>query len=302
MLFLLEEFFTFSIYSVLLSPELAQGCAVRRKRKMKKMRVWNVAGAAMLCGIMAVMTSCSGKGKGAEGTEVLIETSEGDIVVRLYDDTPQHRDNFIRNVEAHAYDNRPFNRIVPDMVIQAGADEELAGETKTLPAEIHYPHYFHRQGVLAAAREPDSINPERCSSALQWYIVTGKKYSSAQLSELQALLYEGKVAARFEQLQRENAEELSALKATNHAAHQDLLNRLQVEAEEFLAKNPPRSYSDVQRQAYARIGGAPHLDGEYTIFGEVVEGMPIALRIGRTPVDAKERPRRNVFIKRVTIQ
>lgn len=80
------------------------------------------------------------------------------------------------------------------------------------------------------------------------------------------------------------------------------MNRLQVEAEETLAKNPPRPFNNVQRQSYARVGGAPHLDGEYTIFGEVIDGMPIALRIGRTPVDAKEHPRRNVFIKRVTIR
>ena len=258
-------------------------------------------GAVMGCGMMVLVASCSGKSKGEGGTEVLIETSEGDIVVRLYDDTPLHRDNFIRNVEAHAYDNRPFNRIVPDMVIQAGADETMAAE-QSLPAEIHYPRYFHRQGALAAAREPDSINPNRRSSALQWYIVTGKKYGSAELSELQALLYEGKLATRFEQLQRDHAEELATLKATGHAAHQELLNRLQVEAEETLAKNPPRPFNDVQRQTYARVGGAPHLDGEYTIFGEVIEGMPIALRIGRTPVDAKEHPRRNVFIKRVTIR
>ena len=252
--------------------------------------------------IMIMASSCSGKSKKDGGTEVLIETSEGDIVVRLYDDTPIHRDNFIGNVKAHAYDNRPFNRIVPEMVIQAGADEETAVTTQSLPAEIHYPRHFHRQGALAAAREPDSINPERRSSALQWYIVTGKKYSSAELSELQALLYEGMVAARFEQLQHDHATELATLKASSHAAHQDLLNRLQVEAEEALAKNPPQPFSDVQRQTYARQGGAPHLDGGYTIFGEVIEGMPIALRIGRTPVDAKEHPRRNVFIKRVTIR
>ena len=268
---------------------------------MRNWRSWKGVSAAVAFGMMALIASCSGKSKGEGGTEVLIETSEGDIVVRLYDDTPQHRDNFIRNVEAHAYDNRPFNRIVPDMVIQAGADETMAAE-QSLPAEIHYPRYFHRQGVLAAAREPDSINPDRRSSALQWYIVTGKKYSSAELSELQALLYEGKVAARFEQLQHDHAEELATLKTTDHAAHQELLNRLQVEAEETLAKNPPRPFNDVQRQSYARVGGAPHLDGEYTIFGEVIDGMPIALRIGRTPVDAKEHPRRNVFIKRVTIR
>ena len=269
---------------------------------MRTQRLWKMAGIVMGLGIMMLAGSCTGKGKAHGGTEVLIETSEGDIVVRLYDDTPLHRDNFVRNVEAHAYDNRPFNRIVPEMVIQAGADETTAVTTESLPAEIHYPRYFHRQGVLAAAREPDSINPDRRSSALHWYIVTGKKYSSAELSELQALLYEGKVAARFEQLQHDHAAELAALKATDHAAHQDLLNRLQVEAEEALAQNPPRPFSDVQRQTYARQGGAPHLDGDYTIFGEVVEGMPIALRIGRTPVDAKEHPRRNVFIKRVTLR
>ena len=251
-----------------------------------------------------ILTACHSSHRGDVGsTEVLIETSEGDIVVRLYDDTPLHRDNFIRNVEAHAYDNRPFNRIVPEMVIQAGAaDDDTAAQSLTIPAEIRYPRYFHHQGVLAAAREPDSINPDRRSSALQWYIVTGKKYTSAQLSELQALMNETRTTALFDRLCSEHADEIATLKASDRAAHQDLLNRLLVEAEETMAKNPPRPYSDIQRQTYARLGGAPHLDGEYTIFGEVVEGMPIALRIGRTPVDAREHPRRNVFIKRVTIR
>ena len=97
------------------------------------------------------------------------------------------------------------------------------------------------------------------------------------------------------------AEEIAQLKATDHAAHQDLLNRLQVEAEETMAKNPPRPFNEVQKQTYSKIGGAPHLDGEYTVFGEVVDGMPIALRIGRTPVDARERPRKAVSIKRIRI-
>ena len=275
-------------------------------------------------GVGFVLTACNGGKRDAIGqTEVLIETSEGDIVVRLYDDTPLHRDNFVRNVKARIYDGILFNRIVPDMVIQAGDTSlriqpdkapvsqlpsplgEGAGVrsgSSVIPAEIVYPRHFHKQGALAAAREPDSINLQRASSALQWYIVTGKKQTTAQLAELQALLYEAKVAARFEHLQREHADELAALKASNHAAQQDLLNRLQTEAEEALAKNPPAPFNEVQKQTYARIGGAPHLDGEYTVFGEVVEGMPIALRIGRTPVDAKEHPRRPVHIKRITIK
>ena len=237
--------------------------------------------------------------------------------MRLYDDTPLHRDNFIRNVKAGVYDGILFNRIVPEMVIQAGdttlkvkseggnseQHEEPATpeHSPTLSAEIIYPRHFHKQGALAAAREPDSINPRKESSALQWYIVTGSKYSATQLAELQATLYEAKVAALFESLQQQHAEEIAQLKATDHAAHQDLLNRLQVEAEETMAKNPPRPFNEVQKQTYSKIGGAPHLDGEYTVFGEVVDGMPIALRIGRTPVDDRERPRKAVSIKRIRI-
>jgi len=268
------------------------------------------------------LVACGGDAKrDAIGkTEVLIETSEGDIVVRLYDDTPLHRDNFIHNAEAGFYDGILFNRIVPDMVIQAGdtaqkypptaqaqkvQTDTIAQKEKVkegISPEIIYPRHFHKQGALAAAREPDSINPGRLSSSLQWYIVTGEKQTSAELSELQALLYEAKVTARFEQLQREHADELAQLKATDRAAQQELFSRLQVEAEQAIAKNPPQPFTDVQRQTYARFGGAPHLDGEYTVFGEVVEGMPIALRIGRTPVDAKEHPRKAVYVKRVVVR
>ena len=277
--------------------------------------------------LILALTACHDSRRDAIGqTEVLIETTEGDIVVRLYDDTPIHRDNFIHNVREGVYDCILFNRIVPDMVIQAGDTTlKLGNETKKaegtkreagsreqkagsasapalLTAEIVYPRHFHKQGALAAAREPDSINPGRQSSALQWYIVTGKKYTSGELAELQATLYDAKVAARFELLQRQRAEELAQLKATDHAAHQQLLNDLQVQAEEELAAAPPPPFNDAQKQTYSRIGGAPHLDNEYTVFGEVVDGMPIALRIGRTPVDARERPRRAVGIKRIIVR
>ena len=277
----------------------------------------------VLSSLFFLLVSCSDKKRNAIGqTEVLIETSEGNIVVRLYDDTPRHRDNFIRNAEAGIYDGLPFNRIVPEMVIQSGnvkADPE-SGEARaastsgkeslpsrgdlegSLPPEIIYPRHFHKQGALAAAREPDSINPGRLSSPTDWYIVTGKKQTSAELSELQALRYEANVAARFEQLQRQHADELARLGATDRAAQQELFGRLQVEAEDYVAKNPPAPFTDLQRQAYARLGGAPHLDGDYTVFGEVVDGMPIALRIGRTPVDARERPRRPVYVKRITVR
>ena len=294
---------------------------------------------ATLAGLALILTTaCHDSRREAIGsTEVLIETSEGDIVVRLYDDTPLHRDNFISHVKAGHYDGLLFNRIVPEMVIQAGDTSlhaslttaqhrstgaqggdrqeaeglqagakgskhlETGEQEATVPPEIVYPRHFHKQGALAAAREPDSINPGRRSSALQWYIVTGKKMTSAELSELQALRYDARVTDLFDQLCRQHADELEALKTSDREAQQALLNRLQREAEETVAANPPQPYNDTQRQTYARIGGAPHLDGDYTVFGEVVEGMPIALRIGRTPVDAKERPRRSVYIKSISI-
>ena len=277
-----------------------------------------------MCAAILLLSACGSDKRDAIGqTEVLIETTEGDIIVRLYDDTPKHRDNFIHNVQTGAYDGILFNRIVPEMVIQAGdttmkmknervknekyefdgesgmtGDKEVTG----IPAEIVYPRHFHKQGALAAAREPDSINPRKISSPLQWYIVTGKKYTSGELAELQATLYEARTAALFELLQRQHAAELTQLRTTDYAAHQELLNRLLLEAEETMAKNPPRPFNEAQKQTYTKLGGAPHLDGEYTVFGEVVDGLPIALRIGRTPTDAHERPRRTVGIKRIVIR
>lgn len=300
-----------------------------RVKSEGKLRIRRLFPASLVA--IFLLCACGSDKRDAIGqTEVLIETTEGDIVVRLYDDTPLHRDNFIHNVQAGAYDGILFNRIVSEMVIQAGdttlkmknegvknegmrneiGTEETTGKRETegtekqagVPAEIVYPRHFHKQGALAAAREPDSINAQKQSSTMQWYIVTGKKYTSGELAELQATLYEARTTALFEQLQRQHAAELSQLKATDYAAYQERLNQLLLEAEETMAANPPRPFNEAQKQAYTKIGGAPHLDGEYTVFGEVVEGMPIAARIGRTPTDSHERPRRAVGIKRIVIR
>ena len=261
---------------------------------------------------IASYMACGNSKRDAIGkTEVVIETSEGDIVVRLYDDTPLHRDNFIKNVKDGLYDGLLFNRIVPEMVIQAGdtslhIDRQTSGVKEPasdwLDAEIVYPRHFHKQGALAAAREPDSINPNRKSSHLQWYIVTGKKYTPVELRELNATLYESHVASLFESLQLKHKREIDSLQGQDRAAQQQLLNDLQVEAEKAVAANPPLPYSEAQKQIYGKAGGAPHLDGEYTVFGEVVDGMPVALRIGRTPTDARERPRKAVYIKHISIR
>lgn len=262
--------------------------------------------------VLVLCGACSDSKRDAIGSvEAVIETSMGDITVRLYDDTPQHRDNFIRLAKAGVYDGVVFNRIVKDMCIQAGDPSLRARDAApmpvmdydyTIPAEIVYPRHFHKQGALAMAHEPDSVNPEHASSSTQWYIVTGEKQTSAQLAELQSLIYQAKVEARFAALQKQHAEELSRLGTTDHAAQQALFSRLEKQAEDELAKNPPAPFNAVQKQTYASKGGAPHLDGDYTVFGEVVDGMPVALRIGHTPTDATEHPRKEVVVKRIRIK
>lgn len=267
---------------------------------------------SLLSFLLVLLLSCGDSKRDAIGSvEAVIETSMGDITVRLYDDTPLHRDNFVRLAKAGVYDGVVFNRIVKDMCIQAGDPSLRAREAApmpamdydyTIPAEIIYPRHFHKQGALAMAHEPDSVNPEHASSSTQWYIVTGEKQTSTQLAELQALLYQAKVEARFTALQKEHEDELARLATTDHAAQQALFSKLEKQAEDELAKNPPAPFNAVQKQVYATKGGAPHLDGDYTVFGEVVDGLPVALRIGRTPTDAAEHPHKEIVVKRIIIK
>ena len=141
------------------------------------------------------LLSCSDSKRDAIGkTEIVIETSRGNITARLYDDTPVHRDNFIRMIEAGVYDNLIWNRIVPGATIQTGEPTQKAGGAAptvdaslyrhTLPAEIKYPRHFHKAGAMAMCRQPDDVNPDRQSSGTHFYIVSGKKYDLGSLAEL----------------------------------------------------------------------------------------------------------------------
>lgn len=203
-------------------------------------------------------------------TEVIIETSMGKITLRLYDDTPQHRDNFIKLTKEGAYDGIIWHRIVNDGIIQSGdpglkaKGEALKVDTTkyqyTIPAEIHYPRHFHKAGALAAAREPDSVNHDKRSSSTQFYIVSGKVFTPGSLAELHQLMNDA----------------------------------------DTLRDIPP--FTEYQKKIYLTKGGSPHLDGEYTVFGEVVDGMRVVQAIDRIKTDAKEHPLKQVVIKKVTIK
>ena len=176
----------------------------------------------ILCSIL-IMGSCQNHNqKDMKETEVKIETSMGDIIVKLYNDTPKHRDNFIKLVKAGVYDNILFHRVVKGFMIQTGDPSIKPGHAPaavdtnayryTIPAEIVYPRHFHKKGALAAARMGDDVNPEKASSATQFYIVTGKTFSSGKLMELYSLVYQDKVDQLKEELSRPHIKEMYMLR------------------------------------------------------------------------------------------
>jgi peptidylprolyl isomerase len=244
-------------------------------------------------------------------TKVKLETTMGDIVVELYDETPQHRDNFVKLVQEGYYDGVLFHRVIKDFMIQTGdGNSKTAGPDATLgdgdpgytiPAEFVYPKYFHKRGALAAARTGDQVNPERRSSGSQFYIVTGKIYSSDDLKMMTQRLATVKKQDIFRRLVNENHAQIETLQRNqDNEGLNELQNRLiqQTEAE---AAQSPFSLTDEQIDAYTSVGGTPHLDGQYTVFGQVIEGMDVVDKIQNAQTGRMDRPVSDIKIVKATI-
>lgn len=242
---------------------------------------------------------------------MLIETSMGDIRAVLFDDTPLHRDNFIKLAREGYFDEMMWHRIVPGLMIQTGdptlkpANRPVTIDTSalhyTIPQEIRFPKYIHRRGMLAAARQPDNLNPKKESSPTQWYIVTGEKYTPTSLADFYQTLYQEAVNAKWRRLQDKLADRLDRLETSNKDAYYELQDSILNVAEAEVASRPPRPFNEQQKRVYTTEGGCPHLDGEYTIFGQVTEGMNVVEKIVNVPTDERERPMREVYVKRVTV-
>lgn len=241
-----------------------------------------------------------------------IETSAGDIVVKLYNETPQHRDNFVKLAENGTYEGTLFHRVIKDFMIQAGDPESKnapkgkmlgAGDVGyTIPAEFVYPKYFHKKGALSAARQGDNVNPQKASSGCQFYIVTGKVYSDSTLLGMEQQMGQMRLNNVFNALAQKHMKEIYKLrKAGDQEGLMDLQDKLIAQAEAEVAKMPEFRFTPEQVKAYTTVGGTPHLDGEYTVFGEVLEGLDIVDQIQKVKTDRSDRPEQDVVIKKVTV-
>ena len=192
-----------------------------------------------ICLIICILLGMTTQAQEKE-TLVLIKTSLGDITVKLYNDTPLHRDNFIKLINEGWYNNSPFHRVINNFMIQGGHNQDgRVDPGYTIPAEFRSNH-IHKKGALAAARQGDQVNPKKASSGCQFYIVQGQVLTPAHIQ-----MYQQRMGLTFAQEQIE---------------------------------------------AYTTVGGTPHLDGEYTVFGEVVEGLDVIDKIAKVKTGYMDVP------------
>ena len=250
---------------------------------------------------LMLLNNCSAKGP----ANIIIITEYGDIELQLYDKTPQHRDNFIKLVKEGYYDGVLFHRVINQFMIQGGdPDSKQAkpnarlgngGPGYTVPAEF-VPEYIHKRGALAAARMGDQANPTKASSGSQFYIVHGKVCTDAELDQHELRTAQQNAVPMFHQYIKEEEEAMQ--KAGQAVIPDSVQMRAARRATAYMREHPYRMKEE-DRQTYKSIGGSPHLDGEYTVFGEVVKGMEVIEQIAGMEVDEASRPKIDVKIKKM---
>ena len=269
----------------------------------------------ILAALIMVFTACGAGSKKStdmeKRTQVKIETTMGEIIVELYNETPKHRDNFIKLAKEGVYDSTLFHRVIRQFMIQAGDPESKhAADTAqlgsgdvgyTIPAEF-VPKFYHKKGALAAARMGDDVNPERASSGCQFYIVTGRKFRESQLLDMAGQKNNARMDTLFNQLARKHMKEIYKLrKANDQDGLLELQDSLEAQAYALYKEEEPFMFTPEQVTSYTTIGGAPHLDGSYTVFGQVVSGMETVEKMEGPKTGKADRPVENVRILKATV-
>ena len=245
-------------------------------------------------------------------TRLKIKTTEGDIVIRLYDKTPRHRDNFLKLAKNGYFNGTLFHRVIKDFMIQGGDPDSknapkgkilgTGGPDYTIPAELVYPRYFHKRGALSAARTGDEVNPDRESSGSQFYIVWGKIYKPAELKQMERQMAMQQEQEVFNLLAKEHREEIMEFRRNrDQAGLQTLQEQLIEETKKICRQKGKPTFTTEQTEAYTTVGGTPFLDNQYTVFGEVEEGINVVERIQNRKTDRNDRPTEDVKMEAIAI-
>lgn len=247
----------------------------------------------------------------AGDVKVIVETTMGNFTVLLYGDTPGHRDNFLKLAREGFYNGTLFHRVIDQFMVQAGDPESRnapAGKMLgsgdpgyTLEAEIVYPRHFHKRGALAAARQGDQVNPQRRSSGSQFYVVTGQKVPEAAIGQLEARMQNTAMQSIFNGLATQHADQIRQLQAAGDREGLETLRQQLIAQTESQYQANPVHMTEEMKQAYVTQGGAPHLDGQYTVFGEVIDGMDTIDKIEKVATDGNDRPTTDVKILKMTV-
>lgn len=253
-----------------------------------------------------LLTACS-SGNGNSETIISVKTTLGDLKIKLYNETPLHRDNFIKLVKSGFYDGISFHRVINGFMIQAGDGMTKKGasirqddtiNTYTIPSEFNK-NLYHKKGALAAAREGSDTNPLMNSSGTQFYIVQGKILNEEELATAEQQANSNISRAYFIKFLKEISDSLS--RAGQSLSSGELQELTTLRLYDFLDSYGEYKMTENQRKDYTTIGGVPRLDGTYTVFGEVIEGIETVDKIAAVPTDSGDRPVNDIIILKMKV-
>jgi peptidyl-prolyl cis-trans isomerase B (cyclophilin B) len=248
-----------------------------------------------------ILTQCSSE----SGSDYLvtIKTDQGEMVAILYDETPKHKANFIKLAKEHYFDSLLFHRVMQGFMIQGGDPDSkralpgqplgTGGPGFTVEAEFN-PKFFHEKGAFSAARQPDEVNPAKASSGSQFYIVQGRVTSPAEVDALR--IDQAKLNTAFQQMMQNPASQplIDSLNqiymSGDMQGYQNKIYSLVPRLEKQTGIKIYKEVSEEKLKAYTTVGGAPHLDGDYTVFGKVISGLDVIDKIANVQVDSRNRP------------